>query len=51
MSQETSELYAAHMMSLATQARAAISDLDPKVLIYIYHTQSHTHQFVTFNFS
>ena len=31
MSQETAELYASHMMALASQARAAIRDLDPKV--------------------
>jgi hypothetical protein len=31
MSQETADLYATHMMSLASQARGVIRDLNPKV--------------------
>jgi hypothetical protein len=33
MSQETADLYATHMMSLASQARGVIRDLNPKVHI------------------
>jgi hypothetical protein len=49
MSQETAELYASHMMALASQARAAIRDLDPKVesthtsMYMCVHTNTYTH--------
>jgi hypothetical protein len=36
MSQETADLYATHMMSLASQARGVIRDLNPKVMQHQY---------------
>lgn len=46
MSQETAELYASHMTSLASQARAAIRDLDPKVGICTTHTHTYIHTYM-----